>query len=125
MSGDAALVARFLYGTGTRLLEALRLRVKDVDLERREIIVRDGKGGKDRITVLPDRLVEPLRLHLAARRNVHDQDLAAGRVDVWLPGALSVKYPSASRDWGWQYVFGLRRARCRLIRFRVPCGVII
>ncbi len=108
MSGDAALVARFLYGTGTRLLEALRLRVKDVDLERREIIVRDGKGGRDRITVLPERLVAALRLHLAARRNVHDQDQSAGRVDVWLPGALSVKYPNASKEWGWQYVFAAR-----------------
>ena len=108
MNGTSALVARFWYGTGTRLLEALRLRVKDLDLERREIIVRDGKGAKDRVTVLPDALVDPLRVHLAARRNLFDEDLAVGKADVWLPDALSVKYPNASREWGWQYVFVAR-----------------
>lgn len=99
------LVARLLYGSGMRLMEGVRLRVKDVNLARREIVVRDGKGGKDRVTMLPAVLVEPLRAQLAARRTVYDRDLADGRVDVWLPDALARKYPKAPKDWGWQYVF--------------------
>lgn len=99
------LVARLLYGTGMRLMEGVRLRVKDVDLLRREVVVRDGKGGKDRVTVLPESLVEPLRAHLAVRRTVFDRDRQSGRVDVWLPDALARKYPGAPQEWGWQYVF--------------------
>jgi integron integrase len=103
-----ALVIRLLYGTGMRLLEALRLRVKDVEFARREILVRDGKGGKDRVTMLPASLVEPLQAHLRVVRAQHEADLRLGRGEVWLPDALAVKYPNAVRDWGWQYVFRKR-----------------
>lgn len=105
MSGTPALVARLLYGTGMRVMEAVRLRVKDLDLTRREVMIRDGKGGKDRVTVLPAVLVAALREHLTARRAIFDADLAAGHADVWLPHALAEKYPNAPREWGWQYVF--------------------
>lgn len=98
------LIIKLLYGTGMRLMEAVRLRVKDVELTRREIIVRDGKGGKDRVTMLPDSLLDAMRAQLALRRQWHEQDLALGKVDVWLPDALAVKYPNASREWGWQCV---------------------
>lgn len=104
-NGEVKLIVRLLYGSGLRLLEGLRLRVKDVDLSRRELIVRDGKGGKDRVTMLAAQLVEPLRLQIAGRRSVHDEDLLRGRGDVWLPDALSAKYPAAGRAFGWQYVF--------------------
>ena len=100
-----ALVARLLYGTGMRLMEGLRLRVKDVDFERREIIVRDGKGGKDRVTMLPDCLVAPLRAHLDKVRTLHEQDLAEGFGEVFLPDALAEKFKAAPRAWGWQWVF--------------------
>lgn len=103
--GEAGLIVRLLYGSGLRLLEGLRLRVKDVDLARRELIVRDGKGGKDRVTMLAAQLVEPLRVQIARRKLIHEDDLARGRADVWLPDALAVKYPAASRAFGWQYVF--------------------
>ncbi len=99
------LIARLLYGTGMRLMEGIRLRVKDADLSMRQIVVRDGKGAKDRVTVLPDSLVEPLRAQLAVRRVVFDRDCAENRADVYLPHALAKKYPSAPREWGWQYVF--------------------
>ncbi|MBF6647753.1 integron integrase [Methylobacter sp. BlB1] len=102
------LIIKLLYGTGMRLMEAVRLRVKDVELTRREIIVRDGKGGKDRVTILPDSLLDAMRAQLALRRQWHEQDLALGKVDVWLPDALAVKYPNASREWGWQYVFAAK-----------------
>ncbi len=103
--GTSGLVIQLLYGAGMRLMEGLRLRVKDVDFAGRQIVVRDGKGGKDRVTMLPDKLIEPLRAHLARRREVFDEDRAAGRAEVWLPDALAVKYPNAPRDWGWQYIF--------------------
>lgn len=102
------LIIKLLYGTGMRLMEAVRLRVKDVELERREIIVRDGKGGKDRVTMLPESLLEPLRAQLALRRVWHEQDAVLGKADVWLPDALAVKYPNASKEWGWQYVFAAK-----------------
>ena len=108
LSGVAGLVASLLYGTGLRLLEGLRLRVKDVEFERRELIVRDGKGGKDRVTVLPENLLLPLQAQLAYARALHDADLRRGGTDagaVWLPDALAAKYPSAPRSWGWQWVF--------------------
>jgi integron integrase len=101
----ASLVAHLLYGTGMRLLEALRLRVKDVDFAQRVLTVREGKGGKDRVTMLPDRLAEALRHHLESRRRLFDEDLAAGSAEVWLPDALARKYPNAPKEWGWQYVF--------------------
>jgi len=105
MEGGMGLVARVLYGTGMRLMEGLRLRVKDVEFERREIVVRDGKGGKDRVTMLPGRLVEPLRAHLERVRALHERDLAEGFGEVWLPDALAEKFRAAPRAWGWQWIF--------------------
>jgi integron integrase len=102
------LVIKLLYGTGMRLMEAVRLRVQDVELERREIIVRDGKGGKDRVTMLPESLAEAMRVHLALRRDWHEQDIILGKVDVWLPDALAIKSSNASKEWGWQYVFAAK-----------------
>ena len=102
------LIIKLLYGTGMRLMEAVRLRVKDVELTRKEIIIRDGKGGKDRVTMLPDSLLEAIRAQLVLRRAWHEQDMALNKVDVWLPDALAVKYPNASKEWGWQYVFAAK-----------------
>jgi integron integrase len=109
LDGRNALLARLFYGTGMRLLEGLRLRVKDVDFARNEIIVRDGKGGKDRHTVLPRLLVEPLRLEIERVRVLHASDVAAGAGRVWLPHALARKYPRAAFAPGWQYVFPATR----------------
>lgn len=100
-----ALVVRLLYGTGMRVMEGVRLRVKDVDLAQRQIVVRDGKGAKDRVTMLPTALVEPLRAQMAVRRTVFERDRTANRAEVWLPDALARKYPNAAREWSWQYVF--------------------
>jgi integron integrase len=99
------MIASLLYGSGLRLLEALRLRVKDLDLETRTLIVRDGKGMKDRRTVLPESLLDPLRIRLARLRTLHDAAVAAGFGGVELPHALQRKYPRAHLDFGWQYVF--------------------
>ena len=104
-SGLPGLVVRLLYGTGMRLMEGLRLRVKDIDFEHRQIVIRAGKGDKDRVTMLPDSLVEPLRQRLADRRKMHDLDLARGMADVELPHALERKYPNAGKEFGWQYIF--------------------
>jgi integron integrase len=109
MQGRAWLLASLLYGTGMRLMEGLRLRVKDVDFLRQEILVRDGKGGKDRRTVLPRSLVEPLQRELERVRLLHEQDLAAGAGRVWLPHALARKYPQAPLEPGWQYLFPAER----------------
>lgn len=108
LDGTLGLMIRLLYGTGMRLMECVRLRVKDVDFEMRQITVRDGKGAKDRVTMLPARLAEPLKAHLEQVRALHRADLAAGLGAVWLPDALAVKYPNAPREWGWQYVFPAR-----------------
>jgi integron integrase len=105
LDGTRWLASSLLYATGMRLLEGLRLRVKDVDFERREITVRDGKGGRDRRTMLPERLIEPLRSHLARVKVLHERDLAEGFGEVYLPFALARKYPKAGRSWPWQYVF--------------------
>ena len=105
MNGTPALVAQLLYGTGMRLLEALRLRVKDVEFARREIVVREGKGNKDRVTVLPENLIAPLQAQFHKARALHEKDLDAGLGRVVLPHALAVKYPEADRSWAWQYVF--------------------
>lgn len=105
LNGTTALVASLLYGTGMRLLEGLRLRVKDIDFERREILIREGKGSKDRVTVLPENLIEPLKARLHKTRQIHQADLDAGYGEVYLPQALDLKYPQAGRAWGWQYVF--------------------
>lgn len=103
--GESAFVIQLLYGTGMRVLEALRLRVKDVELTRHEIVVRDGKGGKDRVTMLPAKLAAPMRAQLARVAALHAAELEAGRGGVWLPDALAVKNPNAPRLLGWQYVF--------------------
>jgi integron integrase len=99
------LVVRFLYGSGMRLLECLRLRIKDVEFARREIVVREGKGNKDRVTMLPESLCDRLRVQVDFVKAQHAADLAVGRGEVWLPDALAVKYPNASRALAWQYVF--------------------
>lgn len=109
LEGPVWIVAGLLYGSGLRLLEVLRLRVKDVDFDRREITVRRGKGQKDRRTVLPDTLVEALRAHLEAVRSQHAEDVALGQGSVDLPDALRRKYPSAPHEWMWQWVFPATR----------------
>ncbi|MBK7135235.1 MAG: integron integrase [Rhodocyclales bacterium] len=105
LTGTHWLIASLLYGAGLRIMEALRLRVKDVDFTRKEILVRDGKGFKDRVTMLPAALAAPLAEHLERVKALHGRDLAAGRGAVYLPYALERKYPGAARDWAWQYVF--------------------
>jgi integron integrase len=105
LEGDKWLMASLMYGTGMRLMECLRLRVQDVDFERSEIAVRDGKGARDRVTMLPERLRGPLMDQLRHARGVHRRDLADGWGRVVLPGALDRKYPGASAEWRWQWVF--------------------
>jgi len=105
LSGERWLQAALLYGTGLRLLECLRLRVKDIDFDRNEVVVRDGKGQKDRMTILPGTLKESLQEHLQHVRKIHEQDLAAGFGRVLLPDALASKYPNAAAEWPWQWVF--------------------
>jgi len=105
LSGTHWLVAGLLYGSGLRIMEALRLRIKDVEFARGEILVREGKGFKDRVTMLPAVLAEPLKAHLKQVRELHEQDVAEGYGEVYLPYALDRKYPNAGREWGWQYVF--------------------
>jgi integron integrase len=109
LDGRNRLMANLLYGAGLRLMECLRLRVKDVDFDYHQIIVRDGKGQKDRVTMLPDRVVEPLQDHLNQVQIIHRQDLEEGFGEVYLPFALERKYPNAAREWGWQYVFPARQ----------------
>ena len=105
MSGSYGLMANLLYGTGMRLMECVRLRVKDVDFERGEILIRDGKGAKDRITMLPESLKDSLLAHLHLRRTLFDNDTKLGKASVYLPDALERKYPNAATDWVWQYIF--------------------
>lgn len=105
MEGTPALMARMLYGSGLRLMECVRLRVKDIDFERREILVREAKGNKDRVTMLSRSLMMPLQTHLRRVKELHAEDVSQGLGAVWLPHALAVKKPSAPREWGWQYVF--------------------
>src|SRR3990170_2650790 len=104
LTGVRWLIASLLYGAGLRVMECLRLRVKDVDLEYRQILVRDGKGEKDRVTMLPEKLVEPLRAHLQRVRGLHARDLKEGYGEVNMPYALARKYPRAGREWAWQFV---------------------
>ena len=108
LDGTLGLMAGLLYGSGLRLMECVRLRVKDVDFSRHEIVVREGKGNKDRVTMLPMSLVDPLKLHLEKVKALHERDVAEGGGEVYLPNALVRKYPKANRDWGWQYVFPSR-----------------
>lgn len=108
MDGTMGLFAHLLYGTGLRLKEGLRLRIKDVDFERREIIVREGKGRKDRVTMLPELLVAPMREHLAQVRALHARDLEEGFGEVWLPHALDAKFRGMGKKWHWQWAFPSR-----------------
>ncbi len=105
MDGRSWLIASLLYGTGMRLMECLRLRVKDIDFVHHEIMVREGKGGKDRHTMLPRSLAEPLQREIERARVIHAEDLAAGFGSARLPHALARKYPRAAREFGWQFVF--------------------
>jgi integron integrase len=105
LSGVPWIMAMLLYGSGLRLMECLRLRVKDVDLARRELVVREGKGDRDRITMLPEAIVDPLKRHMDLVRRIHERDLQAGFGRIALPAALARKYPNADREWGWQWVF--------------------
>jgi integron integrase len=105
IEGVPKLVAALLYGTGLRLLEGLRLRIQDIEFERNQVVVRNGKGAKDRVTLLPPNLVQPIRGQMAVASQLHSKDLAAGLGEVYLPYALERKYPNAARKWGWQYLF--------------------
>ena len=109
LHGTVWLMASLMYGSGLRLLECAELRIKDVNFDRGELTVRDGKGGKDRVTMLPSALRGPLLGHLERVKRQHDEDLAAGRGTVALPGALRAKYPNAPREWAWQWVFPATR----------------
>ncbi len=108
MTGTPQLMAQLLYGSGLRLMECVRLRVKDIDFARREIIVRDPKGRTDRVSLLPEKLIVPLQAHLQQVKQLHQNDLKRGCGSADLPSALSRKYPRASQEWGWQYVFPAR-----------------
>jgi len=109
LSGTYLLMAKLLYGSGLRLMECVRLRVKDVDFAQRQIVVRDGKGMEDRVTMLPDSVVTPLQENLQRVKRLHEEDLAKGYGSVYLPFALERKYPNANREWIWQYVFPSNR----------------
>ena len=109
LKGRMLTMAYLMYGSGLRLLECARLRVKDIDFDRCEITVRSGKGDKDRVTVLPARVADRLRSHLAKVRRVHEADLADGAGTVLMPEALARKFPNASREWAWQWVFPAAR----------------
>lgn len=105
MRGVQRLIAELIYGSGVRQIEALRLRIGDLDFNYRQLIVRSGKGNKDRVTVLPDRVIEPLQRQLQRVRELHHWDVQQGYGEVWLPYALARKYRRAAREWVWQYVF--------------------
>jgi len=105
LEGTPKLVAALLYGAGLRLLEGLRLRIQDIEFERNQIIVRNGKGAKDRVTLLPPGLIQAIRRQMAVASQLHSEDLAAGLGEVYLPYALDRKYPNAAKQWSWQYLF--------------------
>jgi integron integrase len=109
MNGIHGLMAKLIYGCGFRLMECIRLRVKDIDFERNQVIVRDGKGKKDRSTMLPEQLKPLLSEHLKRTKIIHEQDLKKGLGEVYLPYALARKYPNAAKEWIWQYVFPSER----------------
>ena len=109
LDGQVALVVRLLYGAGLRVTEATRLRIKDVEFSYRQVMVRDGKGQKDRVTVLPDSLLAPMRAQVERARRLHSADLADGFGEVYLPFAMGRKYPGAAKSVGWQYVFPAAR----------------
>jgi integron integrase len=108
LEGTHALMARLLYGSGMRLMECIRLRVKDVDFERHEILVREGKGNKDRVTMMPDAVYADLQVHMERVRGLWEQDRAAGRAGVFMPQALEKKYPDGGKSWPWFWVFPSR-----------------
>jgi integron integrase len=108
MEGTPQLVVKLLYGSGLRIMEAMRLRIKDVDFAMKQVTVRSGKGDKDRVTTFPASLTPLLQNHLARVKTLHQQDLAAGLGEVYLPHALNRKYPNVAREWGWQYIFPAR-----------------
>jgi len=105
LSGTHQLLAKLLYGTGLRLLECLRLRVKDIDFQQNQVVVRNGKGNKDRVTMLPSAIKPILQEHLARVKILHEKDLTEGFGAVYLPDALERKYPNAAKEWGWQWAF--------------------
>jgi len=109
LDGTKWLMASLLYGAGLRLRECLKLRVKDVEFSYRQIIVRDAKGGKDRVTMLPESVIGPLRAHMGRAKALHEADLANGYGDVEMPDALARKYPRAAYEWGWKFVFPSRK----------------
>jgi len=109
LEGTSWLMASLLYGTGMRLMECIRLRVKDIDFHYDQITIRDGKGAKDRITMLPKKLKAPLMEQLKRTQHLHQLDCVNGYGEVYLPNALAVKYPSAAKSWAWQYVFPAQR----------------
>lgn len=109
LRGTEWIMASLLYGSGLRLLECCRLRIKDVEFSRKEIIVRNGKGNKDRVTLLPDRVIGPLAAHIESVRCRHEEDLRLGRGSVEIPTAIARKYPRAPWEWGWQWVFPATR----------------
>jgi integron integrase len=119
LSGTMRLVVTLLYGAGLRLEECLELRIKDVDFDRGQLVVRQGKGRKDRVTVLPASVAEALRAHVAEVHRLHGRDLAAGCGRVHLPFALARKYRGAETEWGWQFLFPAGRI-CRDPRFGLP-----
>lgn len=104
-TGTMSLVCSLLYGSGMRLLECLRLRIKDIEFARREIVVRAGNGNKDRVTIPPENLMVALKNQLARIKTLYERDLVAGFGEVVLPNALDVKYKGAAKTWGWQWVF--------------------
>lgn len=110
LKGHHWLVGCLLYGSGLRLMEAVRLRIKDIDFEHKALFVRNAKGGKDRVVTLPDELIEPLERHIAYRHTLFDRDVSEGTAGVYLPYALERKYPGAGVTWGWQYVFPSTKA---------------
>jgi len=105
LEGPAWIMGQLLYGAGLRLMECVRLRVKDIDFGYKQVVVRDGKGHKDRVTMLPEVVIDPIQRHLAKVKHMHDKETKAGFGTVYLPYALERKYPHANREWGWQYVF--------------------
>ena len=109
LQGTHRIVAMLLYGSGMRLMECMKLRVKDVDFQRREILIREGKGDRDRVTMLPDSVAAELGRHMQIVHDLHDQDLRSGAGWVMLPSALERKYPYAGREWTWQWVFPATR----------------
>ena len=109
LAGEYHIIAQLLYGSGLRVAEVVRLRVQSIDFEQRQILVRDGKGAQDRITMLPEIVVARLKQHLATVEDLHQDDLRNGYGRVFLPNALARKYPNAEREWIWQYVFPSKR----------------